>query len=121
MFEWIIAWATEKLTYKPDSTRFLMNVAVNSKAKNEARLTLYYLDGTVVRSTQTPGLLESIYRGLYTYKIERENYKTFDSGASKRPEYLNLVDWDWSEKGMSCTLVLNSSKLDALPCKLESR
>jgi hypothetical protein len=120
MFDWIVGWAAQRLTFKPDSSRFLLNLAVNSQDKNKAVVKLLYLDGGFVASITTQNSFKGIYRGLYRYTVEHfPDYKPFDSAAANPAQHLNLVDWDWSEKGLSCTLVPRSSHDDALPCNLQ--
>jgi hypothetical protein len=119
MFDWITAWVSQRLIYKPDSGRYLLNLTVTSYDRNMAQVTLLYVDGTTVQAIPTAGVFQGIYRGLYRYKVEKNRYKSYDSGTSKDAQHLNLVDWDWNENGLSCPLVPNSSQDDALPCKLQ--
>ena len=79
MFNWIIDWAAQRLTYKPDSSRFLVTLAVNSHDKDKAVVTLFYLDGGFVASITTPNSFEDIYRGLYRYTVEHPDVKPFDT------------------------------------------
>jgi hypothetical protein len=122
MFDWLVAWAAKRLTYQPDSRRFLVNLAVNTfdehGAKGDAQLKLYYLDGSAVQSIRTQSSFQQIYRGLYRYTVDHSDYKPFDSGKSIDDPHLNLVDWDWNDKGLSCKLVPWKSDQMPLPCNL---
>jgi hypothetical protein len=119
MFNWMVAWATQRLVYTPDSKRFLVSLAVTSEPQADAIVTLRHLDNNVVGNIHTQGAFTEVYRGLYHYKIERERFKIYDSGASTDTAYLNLVDWSWTETGgLVCKLVPKSSVLKPLPCNL---
>jgi hypothetical protein len=116
---WIVVWVAQRLIYTPDSRRFLISLNVDSTPKRQAVITLRHFDSSPADRIPTQGSFGEVYRGLYRYRIERDGYKTFDSGSSDNDPPLNLVDWGWTDKGMVCELVPDSSSLEALPCKLE--
>ncbi len=117
--DWIAGWVSEKLTYKPDSGRFMVSLPATSYNKDQAKVTLYYLDGQAVSAVPTQSSFEGLYRGIYRYTIEKPGYASYDSGTSKTSPHLNLVDWDSSGKGLSCQLVKASPGAVALPCSLQ--
>jgi hypothetical protein len=123
MFDWLVAWAAKRLTYRPDSRRFFLNLAVNTfdkrGARSDAKVTLYYVDGGAVQSIRTQSSFKGIYRGLYRYTVDHSDYKPFDSGKSIDDPHLNLVDWEWNDRGLSCKLVPWKSDDMPLPCNLQ--
>lgn len=66
--------------------------------------------GGSVRATATDDDLKNLYRGLYTYTVTRNGYKTV-----KAP--LNLIDEDG--RVLVCRLVKATDAADATPCRLQ--
>jgi hypothetical protein len=105
----IVDWASKRLIYSVDSRRFLINVFVRSKPKDDAVFTLSYVDNKLLRSVRTNETMKEVYRGLYLFKVERDGFKT-----AQGP--LNLVDWDWNQLGVVCVMVSQNSPSEPFPC-----
>jgi hypothetical protein len=119
MSDWFVSWVSKRLTYKPGGARLVINIRVTSHDKDQAIFTLYYWGSeTKVGDVTTQNTLMGITRGKYRYVITRPRYKPMDTAKLNPPGFLNLVDWDWSDEGLSCTLVREKSQLDTF-CNLQ--
>lgn len=116
---WMVGWVSEKLTYKPDSGRFMVSLPAASYNKDKAIVTLYYLDGLAVSTIPTQSSFEGVYRGIYRYTVVKTGYVSYDSGTSKTSPHLDLVNWDSKGNGLFCQLVKASPGAVALPCKFQ--
>ncbi len=76
-----------------------------------ARVQLFTFDGTLIRETTSNSRFTNLFRGLYNYRVEKDNFKTIVNGAP-----LNLVDEDGTI--LDCALVGHQNRQAPLPCSL---
>jgi hypothetical protein len=115
--EWVSRWIEQRLEFGPDSRRFMVHLAVNSKKDPYARITLIRLNGDPVDVVHAPGESIEIYRGLYRYKVEKQRYKTYESDGTPSNPHLNIVDWSWTSLGIMCELIPATQAGAPFPCR----
>lgn len=104
--------AIEKILAYSKDDDLLVDLCVKSVPKNRARFWMRPLsyDPPVPPSVNTNGRLPNIWRGLYSYSVERKGFKQVTSR-------LNLVDN--SDSVLDCKLAALSAEDVALPCDVQ--